>query len=39
MGRGVGDFISHDSNKVADALCRVYCGLPIPAYWGLRTGE
>ena len=39
MGRGVGDFISHDSNKVADALCRVYCGLPIPDYWGLRTGE
>lgn len=39
MGRGVGDFISHDSNKVADALCRVYCGLPIPDYWGLRSGE
>ncbi len=39
MGRGVGDFISHDSNKVADALCRVYCGLPIPDYWGLQNGE
>ena len=35
MDRGVGDFISHDSNKVADALCRTYCGLPIPDYWGL----
>jgi 2-phospho-L-lactate transferase/gluconeogenesis factor (CofD/UPF0052 family)/FMN phosphatase YigB (HAD superfamily) len=35
MGRGLGDFISHDSNKVADALCRTYCGLPIPDYWGL----
>jgi 2-phospho-L-lactate transferase/gluconeogenesis factor (CofD/UPF0052 family)/FMN phosphatase YigB (HAD superfamily) len=39
MGRGVGDFISHDSNKVADALCRVYCGLPIPDYWGLHGKE
>ena len=35
MDRGVGDFISHDSNKVADALCRTYCGLDIPDYWGL----
>jgi 2-phospho-L-lactate transferase/gluconeogenesis factor (CofD/UPF0052 family)/FMN phosphatase YigB (HAD superfamily) len=35
MERGVGDFISHDSNKVADALCRVFCGLEIPDYWGL----
>ena len=35
MSRGVGDFISHDSAKVADAICRVYCGLPIPDYWGL----
>lgn len=35
MERGVGDFISHDSNKVADALCRTYCGLAIPDYWGL----
>jgi 2-phospho-L-lactate transferase/gluconeogenesis factor (CofD/UPF0052 family) len=33
--RGVGDFISHDSNKVADALCRIYCDLEIPDYWGL----
>jgi 2-phospho-L-lactate transferase/gluconeogenesis factor (CofD/UPF0052 family)/FMN phosphatase YigB (HAD superfamily) len=35
MDRGAGDFISHDPNKVADALCRTYCGLPIPDYWGL----
>ncbi|MBS09976.1 MAG: hypothetical protein CME19_00040 [Gemmatimonadetes bacterium] len=35
MDRGVGDFISHDSNKAADAVCRTYCGLPIPDYWGL----
>ncbi len=33
--RGVGDFISHDSNKVADAICRTYCSLAIPDYWGL----
>lgn len=36
MDRGVGDFISHDPAKVADAICRIYCGLPIPDYWGLE---
>ncbi len=36
IDRGAGDFISHDPNKVADALCRIYCGLPIPDYWGLE---
>lgn len=35
MHRGVGDFISHDSAKVADAICRIYCGLSVPDYWGL----
>lgn len=35
MSRGVGDFISHDPAKVADAICRIFCGLPIPDYWGL----
>lgn len=35
MSRGMGDFISHDSAKVADAICRIYCGLPVPDYWGL----
>ena len=39
MNRGEGDFISHDSNKVADALCRVYCGLAIPDYWGLKEQD
>jgi 2-phospho-L-lactate transferase/gluconeogenesis factor (CofD/UPF0052 family)/FMN phosphatase YigB (HAD superfamily) len=38
LTRGAGDFISHDSHKVADALCRLYCGLPIPDYWGLGGG-
>ncbi|MBT5828657.1 MAG: hypothetical protein HOH77_00575, partial [Candidatus Latescibacteria bacterium] len=38
MSRGVGDFISHDPAKVADAICRIYCGLPIPDYWGLSDG-
>ncbi len=33
--RGTGDFISHDPGKVGDALCRLYCGLEIPDYWGL----
>lgn len=37
MDRGVGDFISHDPAKVADAICRIYCGLPIPDYWGLSN--
>ncbi|MFT5368399.1 MAG: 2-phospho-L-lactate transferase/gluconeogenesis factor (CofD/UPF0052 family) [Candidatus Latescibacterota bacterium] len=37
MSRGVGDFISHDSAKVADAICRIYCGLPVPDYWGLSN--
>ncbi|MCZ6634364.1 MAG: 2-phospho-L-lactate transferase CofD family protein [bacterium] len=36
MDRGVGDFISHDSHKVADAICRIYCGLKVPDYWGLQ---
>ena len=35
MTRGLGDFISHDSAKVADAICRIYCGLAVPDYWGL----
>jgi 2-phospho-L-lactate transferase/gluconeogenesis factor (CofD/UPF0052 family) len=35
MERGLGDFISHDPSKVADAICRIFCGLPIPDYWGL----
>jgi len=39
MDRSAGDFISHDSNKVADALCRVYCGLAIPDYWGLKEQD
>lgn len=39
MGRGVGDFISHDPHKVADALCRLYCGLSIPDYWGLHQSK
>ena len=38
MGRGVGDFISHDPDKVADAVCRVYCGLSVPDYGGLSDG-
>lgn len=33
--RGVGDFISHDPAKVADAICRVFCGLSVPDYWGM----
>ncbi len=33
--RGVGDFISHDPAKVADAICRIFCGLSVPDYWGL----
>lgn len=37
MARGEADFISHDPHRVADAICRVYCGLEIPDYGG--TGE
>ena len=33
--RGAGDFISHDPAKVADAICRIFCGLSVPDYWGL----
>ena len=33
--RGIGDFISHDPAKVADAICRVFCGLSVPDYWGM----
>ena len=35
MDRGIGDFISHDPAKVADAICRIFCGLSVPDYWGL----
>ena len=35
MDRGVGDFISHDPAKVADAICRIFCGLSVPDYWGI----
>lgn len=35
MARGVGDFISHDPAKVADAICRIFCGLSVPDYWGI----
>ena len=34
MDRGAGDFISHDPYKVADAICRIYCGLQMPDYDG-----
>ena len=35
IDRGAGDFISHDPAKVADAICRIFCGLSVPDYWGL----
>ena len=34
LDRGAGDFISHDPYKVADAICRIYCGLQMPDYDG-----
>ena len=34
MNRGVGDFISHSPEKVADAICRIYCGLDLPGALG-----
>ena len=33
--RDEGDFINHDPAKVADAICRIFCGLSVPDYWGL----
>ena len=39
LDRQAGDFISHDPDKVADAVCRVYCGLSVPDYWGLDHAE
>ncbi len=39
LNRGVGDFISHDPDKVADAVCRVYCGLKVPDYGGQGDGD
>jgi uncharacterized cofD-like protein len=35
IARGTGDFISHDPAKVTDAICRIFCGLSVPDYWGL----
>ena len=39
LNRQKGDFISHDPHKVADAICRVFCGMSVPDYWGLENGE
>lgn len=39
MDRGVGDFIGHDPDKVADAVCRIFCGLEVPDYWGPEDGD
>lgn len=30
--RSAGDFISHNPDRVADAVCRIYCGLEVPDY-------
>jgi len=38
MHRGEADFISHDPHRVADAICRVYCGMEIPNYGGNNDG-
>ena len=39
MDRGVGDFIGHDPDKVADAVCRIFCGLEVPDYRGPEDGD
>jgi 2-phospho-L-lactate transferase/gluconeogenesis factor (CofD/UPF0052 family)/FMN phosphatase YigB (HAD superfamily) len=38
LNRQKGDFISHDPHKVADAICRVFCGMSVPDYWGIENG-
>ena len=37
--RSAGDFISHNPDRVADAVCRVYCGLEVPDYGELDNGS
>jgi 2-phospho-L-lactate transferase/gluconeogenesis factor (CofD/UPF0052 family)/FMN phosphatase YigB (HAD superfamily) len=39
LDRQQGDFISHDPHKVADAICRLFCGMSVPNYWGMENGE
>ncbi len=36
--RRAGDFISHNPDRVADAVCRIYCGLEVPDYGELDNG-
>ena len=26
-------------DKVADAVCRIFCGLGVPDYWGPEDGD
>ena len=37
--RRAGDFISHNPDRVADAVCRIYCGLEVPDYGELNNGS
>ncbi len=37
--RRAGDFISHNPDRVADAVCRIYCGLEVPDYGELGNGS
>ena len=36
--RSAGDFISHNPDRVADAVCRIYCGLNVPDYGEVDNG-
>ena len=37
--RRAGDFISHNPDRVADAVCRIYCGLEVPDYGEVDNGS